>query len=548
MGYKATSNHANWPEPYYNRGGDEHSDLDTRRDDRLTSGTRSHHDPSPDLRSRLVLGGLAILILVAPLFTGGLDPLPRLLLEWLGLGLIGLVLWRPEPGRFSAAELVLLGAIFLIPLLYLIPWPVWMDAYLPGREPDQNAIVTVTGQGLGAAHPLSLHPFATESAWLTTLIPLGVYLGTRSLGENRAMQLVYLLFAVALVQVLIAIFQFASATSGVAYGPAELVPRGGFAAGTYSNRNHLAGMLEMVFPLALALFLYHFGRTPYHDRTPRGWRKKVIATLQAGGRPSLAFVLLAILFVVGIVATRSRSGIALAMLGLCLTVILFTRNLGGRTALGLVGRLSILAIGFAGALGLAPVLDRFATSDMAADARWPLATATFHGAGRRLPLGSGPGTYPDAFPVDQPIELGHYFINHAHNDYLEALYEIGIWAPLLLLAFLGLYARQWSRLTTPDEWSIYRCLQVGAGVGLFLILGHSLTDYNLHTPANLAYFALLAGLFFDPPGRLPVSHHRPRRERRTRTMREPTGAPTAPDPGITEPPAPGQRARNPFDP
>jgi hypothetical protein len=514
----------------------------------LTSGTSSHHGPTPDFRSRLISGGLAILILVAPLFTGGLDPLPRLLLQWLGLGLIGLAFWRPEPGRFSAAELTLLGAVFLLPLLYLIPWPAWMGAFMPGREPYQSAIATVTGPGWEAARTLSLHPFATESAWLTSLIPLGVYLGARSLRESEALHLVYLLFAVALVQVLIALFQFATATTGVAYGPTELVPHGGSGAGTYSNRNHLAGLLEMVFPLALALFLYHFGRTPHHDRRPRGWRKKVLAVLQAGGRPSLAFVLLSLLFVVGIVVTRSRSGIAMAMLGLCVTAILFARNLGGRSALGLVGRLAILAIGFAGALGLAPVLDRFATGDMAADARWPLATATFDGAGRRLPLGSGPGTYPDAFPVDQPVALGQYFINHAHNDYLEALYELGLWAPLLLLAFLGLYARQWSRLATADEWSVFRCLQVGAGIGLLLMLGHSLTDYNLHTPANLACFALLAGLFFAPPGRLPVEHRRTRRERRTRRMGETADEPIPSDPLVTAPPAQGQRARNPFDP
>ena len=514
----------------------------------LTSDIDSYKGPVSDLRPRLILGGLAILVLTAPLFTGGLNPLPRLLLEWLGLGLIGLALWRPEPGRFSAAELALLGAVFLLPLLYLIPWPAWMGAFMPGREPYQSAIATVTGPGLEAARPLSLHPFATESAWITTLIPLGVYLGTRSLAEDRAMHLVYLLFAVALIQVLIALFQFATATSGVEYGPAELIPHGGSGAGTYSNRNHLAGLLEMVFPLALALFLFHFGRAPHHDRRPRGWRKQALAALQAGGRPSLVFVLLAMLFVVGIVVTRSRSGIAMAMLGLCVTAILFARNLGGRASLGLVGRLSILAIGFAVALGLAPVLDRFATSDMAADARWPLATATFDGAGRRLPLGSGPGTYPDAFPVDQPVALGQYFINHAHNDYLEALYELGLWAPLLLLAFLGLYARQWSRLATTDEWSVFRCLQVGAGVGLLLMLGHSLTDYNLHTPANLAGFALLAGLFFSPPGRQPVAYHRTRHERRTRRMDETAGAPIPPDPLFTAQPDQGQRARNPFDP
>jgi hypothetical protein len=434
-------------------------------------------------------------------------------------------------------ELALLGVLLLLPLLYLIPWPAWIIDRLPGREPYQAALAALGAQD--QAGPISLHPFATEAAWLTTLIPIGVYLATRTLPEQATQRLVYVLFTVAVIQVLIALFQSIHTTSGAATTINELVPRAAGGAGSYTNRNHLAGLLEMVLPLALALFLFHFGHGQQQRRPPRGWRKRLAAMLQAADRSSLIFVVLAVLYVLGLVLTRSRSGIALTMLGLILIAILFARTLGRRDALGLMGRLTTLAVGFALALGLAPILDRFAVSDMATDARWPVATATFSGAGRLLPLGSGPGTYPDAFPVDQPVVLGHYFINRAHNDYLEALYETGLWAPLLLVLFLGLYGRQWTRLVTAGEWSRFRSLQIGAGVGLALILGHSLTDYNLHTPANLAYFAFLAGLFFAPPGHLPIGHRRQRRERRTGTLND-----SAP---LTERPAAGRRARNPFD-
>ncbi|MFZ1537612.1 MAG: O-antigen ligase family protein [Chromatiaceae bacterium] len=502
-------------------------------------------DQSPwrDPGTRLSLGTLALLFIVAPLFNGGLDLLPRLLLQWLGLILIGLTLWRPQGAAFRTGEGLFLGALFLAPLLYLIPWPAWVLAYLPGREAYAQAIVTISPSALAAARPISLHPFATETAWLLSLIPIGVYLGTRSLGERGAMTLVYLLFAVAVPQVVIGLFQFATATSGVDYGLAEWVPRGGAASGTFRNRNHLAGMLEMIFPLALALFLFHFGRGPkHHHHHAQGWREKAIAILRAGGRPSLALGLLVLVFVVGIVVTRSRTGIAMAMLGMVLTALLFASHLGGRGAFGLVGRLITLAIGFAAALGLAPVLDRFAVGDMVSDARWPLAAASFDGVGTLLPLGSGPGTYPDAFPIHQPVALGQWFINHAHNDYLEALYETGVWALVLILIFLVLYARQWSRLMTGDEWSSFRSLQIGAGIGLALLLGHAFSDYNLHTPANLAYFAFLAGLFFTPPGRLPLIPHKRRRVRRTRLMPEPH-----PEPHVQVMPLKDQRPRNPFD-
>lgn len=517
----------------------------------------------------------AILIVAAPFFNAGLEPLHAMLMQWLGLVLIGLVLWRPARGpALALTEVLLLGALFLVPLLYLIPWPTSLLALLPGRGVYDQALATAAPALAAVPRALSLHPFATEATWLMTLIPIGVYLASRTLDEQRLIQLTHLLFGVALFQVLIGLFQFATATSGVEYALAEWAPRGGSASGTYRNRNHLAGLLEMVFPLALGLFLYHFGRGPTKLLRTRDWREKTIAVLRAGGRSSLAYGLLGVVFVVGIVITRSRTGIGMAMLGLLLVAVLFSRHIGGGSAsVGLMGRILTLTIGIALALGLAPVLDRFAVSDMERDARWPMASATFDGAGALLPLGSGPGTFPDAFPIDQPLSLGEYFINHAHNDYLEAFYEFGVWAPVLCALFIVFFVQHWPRLLAGAEWSRFRCLQLGAGVGIILILGHSLTDYNLHTPANLAYFAFLAGIFFSPPGRLPLIHRKHRHDRRTRRMREehasapPTSVPPALDP-VTEPTmasaqtagpdqnpnperpwgeTPSQRQRNPFD-
>lgn len=512
----------------------------------MATATNLPPDPKAQVGSRLILATLGTLFLAAALLSGGADPWPRLLLQWLSLPLIGLALWQPARAGLGGGELILLVVMGLLPLFYLVPLPFGWHAWLRGWGVLDQTLAVVDPMALEMARPLSLHPFATESFWLTSLIAIGVYVATRALGEAGARQLTYLLFALALMQVVIGLFQFATATTGVSNELAELAPRGGAASGTYRNRNHLAGFLEMVFPLALALFLFHFGRTSSRRRRNPSWRNKLVAVLRAGGRPSLAFGLLAILFVVGIVVTRSRSGIAMAMLGLILVAALFARHVGGGNSFGLVGRLVTLALGFALALGLAPVLDRFAWVDMEGDARWRIASASFDGAGSLLPLGSGPGTYPGVFAIHQPIEMGRWFINHVHNDYLELLYETGVPGLVLVVLFLALYARQWGGLMTGAEWSRFRCLQIGAGIGLALILGHSATDYNLRVPVNLATFAFIAGIFFSPPGRLPVTHAKQRRERRTPVMGVPSalaaGAEVADGPVGTV-----QRPRNPFD-
>jgi O-antigen ligase len=52
------------------------------------------------------------------------------------------------------------------------------------------------------------------------------------------------------------------------------------------------------------------------------------------------------------------------------------------------------------------------------------------------------------FPAFQPIELGNYFVNRAHNDYLEWGFDAGILGLVLVTLVLVLYFRQWARLRT----------------------------------------------------------------------------------------------------
>jgi hypothetical protein len=78
-------------------------------------------------------------------------------------------------------------------------------------------------------------------------------------------------------------------------------------------------------------------------------------------------------------------------------------------------------------------------------------------------------------------------------------------------------------------------MQVGAGLGILLILLFGLTDYNLRIPANAMYFAFLAAVFFHPG-----EPERARRERRRRPVAAEAVVPAGP--GV----AGGGAGRNPF--
>jgi hypothetical protein len=120
-------------------------------------------------------------------------------------------------------------------------------------------------------------------------------------------------------------------------------------------------------------------------------------------------------------------------------------------------------------------------------------------------LGVGPGHFDYRFPNYRSEEF-QWRPGYAHNDYLNTLAEWGVVGTgLILMTVTLLYAgvfktlkyvsRETSDLTTKP--SNRRAFVFGASLGLVAILIHSLTDFNMHVPANailaIALMALLSG-------------------------------------------------------
>jgi len=448
-------------------------------------------------------------LVCAPLFRAGQDPLSLLGLQLLAIGLLGLSLWHPSRLELRSTEWLALGLLFLFPTLYLIDVPSGLLGAIPGYQP-YRAILELLSPGQAGAS-LSLIKLTTQMAWLVLLVPIAVYLGTRGLSERAHLHLISLLLGLATFEATLGLIQYGAAQGGVMLFGIDLSEAG--ASGTFPNRNHLAGLLNMALPITLALLLYYLGRDRGDNK--EGWRKRVSFFASLRGHTALLYGALAILLVLGIIFSRSRAGIALAILGILLTTSLFARRIGGDNVFGTSGTVVAIIIAIAISIGLAPVLDRFALGGVQEDARWPILSAAMDGLAAFLPLGSGPGTFPAVFPAYQPQELGAWFINRAHNDYIEWVFDGGIPAALLILFLLGLYVHQWTRIYSRDRWSRYRFVQVAAGIGLLLLLLHEFFDYNLHTPANLVVFAFLAGVFFSPPGQVESGPSRRRQRRRT---------------------------------
>jgi O-antigen ligase len=107
-------------------------------------------------------------------------------------------------------------------------------------------------------------------------------------------------------------------------------------------------------------------------------------------------------------------------------------------------------------------------------------------------LGTGYGTYADAFRAYNGPETETYFLDKAHNTYLQLMFELGWPAALALFAGIGhLASRCWQGARSPGRDRVYPATALACSV---LVGVHSLVDFSIEMPANAITYALLLGM------------------------------------------------------
>jgi len=261
---------------------------------------------------------------------------------------------------------------------------------------------------------------------------------------------------------------------------------GGIPFGPYVNRNHFAGLVELLIPPGLAILI-----------------------LRAERRDQLPLVALFTLFPIGaLFLSASRGGIIsfLGEIGLLAFLILFRRREGRELAAA--GLVVVLAIAFVSWLGIGRALERFAsykTLEVSEGRRIEMLQGTWRIFLDHPIAGTGLGTLQEVFPLYETIYDG-LIVNHSHNDYAEVLAETGVIGGFCGLAFLVLLAwTGWKNIVAEKE-VMNLAYHAGALVACFGLLIHATVDFNFHIPSNALIFLLQAALATSPALRL---HLRP---------------------------------------
>jgi O-antigen ligase len=113
--------------------------------------------------------------------------------------------------------------------------------------------------------------------------------------------------------------------------------------------------------------------------------------------------------------------------------------------------------------------------------------------------GVGAGAYPRGMLVYQHEARGHFYFNHAHNEYLQFAAEGGVLLciPVAVALIAGAYeiGRRLRGDNTPIFW-----LRAGAASGMLAVAVQSVWDTGLRMPANAVLFALIAAVAVHDAG------------------------------------------------
>ena len=404
------------------------------------------------LASRIAAGGVCAVLIAAPLAFGATS-------------------------RFSA--LMLVGISWSIFLLWLLDEVYRGRMPLLGHPMALPALALVAFTALHWTVELSPAPVASEIEWLRWVGYIALAMAAAG-SVNTPLRLRTFCATLAVAGFLIAamgIAQYLTA-DGRLYWTWKL-ESGGRIFGPYVNRNHFAGLMELLCPLALGMALL-----PGHKLTQR-WFWSALAIVMGGA----------------VMLSGSRGGaISLGLTVIVFSLLIAAQRAGKRAVLWLLAAMFVTG-GAVLAMERGELLERYARVLRPSQYQQEDATAyriaawkdTFHLIRETPLIGSGLDTFATRFPAARSFATDLIW-THAHNDFLQFLAETGLVGGLLAGWMLFAGGREAARNLVRTSGTATGALLAAIAAGCIGFMAHGWLDFNFHIPANASCFAVLAAL------------------------------------------------------
>lgn len=422
---------------------------------------------------------------------------PRPADRWIFAALLLLLLWLPLPwGSKPEAATALFG--FLAAALAAARLALVLRGHALPELPGAARFAL----GLGLAwlawnliHALtfSILPGASLDQALLTASYLALFwLVLVCVARNRPRQRL-VLTVLLLSGVAQALYGTVMTLSGIEYGFLEPKTHGiGWATGTFVNRNHFAGYLELTLAAGIALVL-----ADLRAGAPQTWRQRLAGLVELALSPRMRTRVMIAVMVIALVLTRSRMGnvaffAALALCGGLYIVLRHPRHFL-KSLLLFASLFAVDLLIVSEQYGLQQVVQRIEQTELQSEQRMLVLQDLEPVIRQHWITGAGPGTFAAAYSPYRSADVRPYF-DHAHNDYAQFLIETGVVGCALLALLAGTVLLHALRVLRRRSDPMAAALAFAGAMGLTAIGIHSLVDFNLRIPAVAATLLVLMAL------------------------------------------------------
>jgi putative inorganic carbon (HCO3(-)) transporter len=438
---------------------------------------------------RIVETGLYIAIWTAVLAFGGASPpffFPTQFII-LGLGVLILSASLRTPGDDNHFPILIPFSLIALVLLQIFPIPVFLG--LRSSAP-RSAL------GWQRGNTLSIAPYQTVSALLLLITYVTTFYLVLWVCERREAKkrIVYVLLALGAFEAFYGLVQYLTGWQQIFLYVKKYYVQD--ATGTYINRNHFAGFLEMALPFAITTGLRRASALRRGVQRSETKARSLLSSPEL--LPLAGLLFLAIAIFAGLVFSRSRMGILSSVVSIAVVLVLAGSSSTSKGIGAVVAALFFLGVmGIVVWVGTDPVMNRFEILgqeySQAGQNRISIWRDTL-GLVRQHPLlGTGLGTFSVAYTSVQTVFLTQ-LVDHAHCDYLEVASELGLPGAMLLFGSIFWILARAVRRYRKSEDNFDSVVWLGCIGSIAAILLHSLADFNLYIPANAVVLAVTLAL------------------------------------------------------
>ena len=348
---------------------------------------------------------------------------------------------------------------------------------------------------------LSHYNFVTYNELLKLLAYAALYfLVINSVKDQKRINiLIYVLVGMGLFQVIYGIVQTYSGSQKIwwwtnIYGK-------GWVTGTYINRNHLAGFLEMLLPICFGFVIANVkksgSRQKYHDYSVSRLKRFKNWFFSGEEKPKIIlFFFMGIVLGLGLLLAGSRGGIISFGISMFCMIFLFAFKNGYRKYGIIAACLCMLIMAYGLHIGIEKTLDRFEHIGHLYN-RFEISKSVVPMIKDFPVFGTGWGNF---MYMSSRYTLPQYsdrlILGNAHNDWLEMASESGMVGVIIFIGALLVYLFRSIKLWFRREDSFATGLGVGVIFAVIAISIHSFFDFNMHIPANPMALSVIMAIGF----------------------------------------------------